>query len=715
MAKNIGPKARKSTAPVARSILTRIPGAFLIPLAYQQKAPPLIKDHLNLAFNDAAAIEYWGKQACNWGIATRKSKLIVVDVDTRDGKVGQDTLYKLELLHGELAETLTVQSASGGKHLYFNAAPEMLARKSAAFGRDVDAPNYVVAPGCAINGGSGKYVVIKDVPIAPAPSWFLEYLEQGDAPSIAADQVPEGEQDTDAIRERCIEYLKNDAPLAIEGRGGDATTLQVFGRLKDEGATLDMAVELAAEWWNDRCEPPWTIEDLATKARNAYTYLKENAPGSATPEADFADDPPDYKAINAYIEADEFRQFKLTRAKLKSSTAPSRGIGDNSRMMIVNLDEVKARNVDFIWPGRLARGKQTALAGEGGIGKSQITIDMMARVTNGSPWPDRKEIRAAGWPKELESAPQGYCIVLSAEDDPADTILPRLIAAGGNPKFVKFLTMVKSRDGSERKFSLQDDLIMLRDYCLKLGNVVLIVIDPASSYMGGDIDASKNTKIRAVLDPINKLAGDLQCSIVCITHFRKGTSAKAVDKVMDSVAFVNAPRVALACYIDPSDVGDFNNEGASSGRNYVLLPIKTNLPGARAVGLSYRIEEVIGGKGLTDTRNNTPIRTSRIVWQGKTELTADEVAQMESERGSPKLDDARRFLRNVLPEGVPVLIEEVESRADAEGIALDTLKRAKRALKVKSVPPEVPGGKWSWQRPTDARRDLDLSAAAEVE
>src|ERR1700691_3299094 len=233
MPKNMGPKARKSTAQVGRDILTRIPGAYLIPLPYQQKAKPLIKDDLNLAFNDDAAIEHWGKRACNWGIATKKSKVIVVDCDVRDGKVGAESLRDLELLNGELHDTLVVQTASGGKHYYFNAMPEMLTRKSAAFGKDVDAPGYVVAFGCAINGGAGKYVIINDVPIADAPSWFLEYLDGTEPDRV--DQTPEIELDKPGNIEWAINYLSNDAPPSLQGQGGEYTLLMVFGTLKDRG------------------------------------------------------------------------------------------------------------------------------------------------------------------------------------------------------------------------------------------------------------------------------------------------------------------------------------------------------------------------------------------------------------------------------------------------------------------------------------------------
>jgi hypothetical protein len=720
---NIKRPARKSTGKIARDFLTRVPSAYLFPIRPGAKFPPCFENNLELATNDPAEVNRLAKAwpGCNWGVSLKKSSLIAVDVDRKPGKIGEATFDALDTAHA-FPPTFVVESPTGGWHFYYNEANGVTHQcrlGKYGFGTDVDSPNYVLIPGCALDSG-GEYKIAADKPIADAPAWFAEYLDKPEA--AAVEQVPEVELDQDGNRAQAIEYLKNDAPLAVLGKNGDAVTLQVAGRLKDIGVSEGAAVELMAEFWNDRCDPPWNIGDgpdadrLDVKIANAYRYLKQSAPGSATAEADFFDSPistDDENRLNKLIVASYAKAAK--KQATAKATPRKRGIGDNSgELAMIRLDTVTPRNVDFIWPGRLAKGKHTAFAGEGGIGKSQITIDMVARITNGSAWPDMKEIRAAGWPKSLERAPQGHCIILSAEDDTADTILPRLIAAGGNPKFVHVLDAVKIDSGGERKFSLQDDLAKLRAFCIKLEKdsgvpVVLIVIDPASSYMGGAIDASKNTAVRSVLDPITKLAQDLQCAVVSITHFRKGTSAKAVDKVMDSVAFVNAPRCALGAYLDPSEVGDFNNEGGDV-RSYVFVPMKTNLPGARPAGLSYRIDEVIGGEGLTDARDGSPIKTSKIVWQGKTDLTADEISRIENDRGTPKLNEAMRFTREALPEDVPVPVAEVTEAADAAGIMPATFKRARQRLKVKALPPTEPGGPRSWVRPSGARTDIELDA-----
>jgi hypothetical protein len=90
---------------------------------------------------------------------------------------------------------------------------------------------------------------------------------------------------------------------------------------------------------------------------------------------------------------------------------------------MICMADVEPESIDWLWPGRVARGKITMIAGDPGLGKSTVTLDMAARVSTGRPWPDAPDV----------STPVGSVILLSAEDGLADTIRPRLDAAGPNP------------------------------------------------------------------------------------------------------------------------------------------------------------------------------------------------------------------------------------------------------------------------------------------
>ena len=81
--------------------------------------------------------------------------------------------------------------------------------------------------------------------------------------------------------------------------------------------------------------------------------------------------------------------FKADRAQKANSTFDRRPTSSGaqstskSRLITINAGSVKPRNIDFLWAGRLARGKHTCFAGEGGLGKSQLLVNAAATLTTG--------------------------------------------------------------------------------------------------------------------------------------------------------------------------------------------------------------------------------------------------------------------------------------------------------------------------------------------
>src|SRR5208282_3340164 len=104
-----------------------------------------------------------------------------------------------------------------------------------------------------------------------------------------------------------------------------------------------------------------------------------------------------------------------------------------------------------------ARGKHSALAGIGGKGKSQVLYSTSAIITNGGHWPCGEG-----------RAPQGSVVLLSAEDDIADMMQPRLVAAGANLKRVKAIKAVVEGSGKKQRFNLLADLDALYQACREL-------------------------------------------------------------------------------------------------------------------------------------------------------------------------------------------------------------------------------------------------------
>jgi putative DNA primase/helicase len=209
------------------------------------------------------------------------------------------------------------------------------------------------------------------------------------------------------------------------------------------------------------------------------------------------------------------------------------------------------------------------VAGEGGLGKSMLLAWIAAAVSRGKEWPCGEG-----------QSRRGSVVILSAEDDAADTIVPRLMAADADRTKVHILEAVR-RDDDEgnRSFNLQVDLHHLEKTIAGLGDVVLVIIDPITSYLG-KVDSHKNAELRSVLEPLGKMAARQHVSVIANTHLSKAAGGSANSRVIGSVAFVNHARAAFIVTADPDDTD-----------RRLFIPSKANL-GKPRNGLAYRIADV---------------------------------------------------------------------------------------------------------------------------
>jgi putative DNA primase/helicase len=441
------------------------------------------------------------------------------------------------------------------------------------------------------------------------------YVEPPEAPQTL-------EWDTSAAIDAARGYLEDVDPPEVGKRNNAAYV--AAAKLNDLGISPEKSFELLAEVWNPRLAESLDDDELRHVVRSASRY-KKNPPGTDAPV-----DP------NDDFDGEEVPEVG---AKKKQAT------GD---IISINAADIVPRNIEFLWENRLALGVHTALAGIGGMAKSQIMYNIVATITTGGEWPDGGRAR------------KDRCIILSAEEGREDMIVPRLMAAGADLKLVEIITATKDEDNTQRKFNLQADLDKLKTFCRNKGDVVFIGFDPVSSYMGGDVDTHRNTAVRHVLDPITQLAEDVGCCILSLTHFNKGSSNKAIHRVMESAAFVNAPRASFGVFEDPDDP-----------HSTLLLLLKTNMK--KPNGLRYSVKDK---KVADDPKTGKPIIAPYIEWDVMpVNITADDVVRVQTERKTPRLDQAVAFLRNALKDGDKP-VNEIKAHAEAECITLGTLRRA---------------------------------------
>ena len=281
-------------------------GIGVFPLAPGSKvAPAGSHGHLD-ATTDPATIRGWleANPDMNWGArggserinpkTGETERLAWIDLDDKAGKKGSaiftEACKRLGIdISDPTYNTLTIQTPSGGFHLgyYFPVPGPRHGADVLGPGSGVDVRTelgYVVGPESTIGGR--PYLIIGDYPIASAGRLAEVFPTGSAAPVAKASREPVEGVDAARAEERARSYLRT-APAALEGQGGDTLTYKVFQQLKDMGCTLDQAVMLADECWNERCcVPPWSLDDLGKLAQHAWKYGRE-APGSSAPEAVF--------------------------------------------------------------------------------------------------------------------------------------------------------------------------------------------------------------------------------------------------------------------------------------------------------------------------------------------------------------------------------------------------------------------------------------------
>jgi hypothetical protein len=292
--------------------------------------------------------------------------------------------------------------------------------------------------------------------------------------------------------------------------------------------------------------------------------------------------------------------------------------GEDAALHIVDADDLDMQGLDWLWPGRFARGKFGLIAGLPDMGKGQIAAFIAAAVT--------ADIEL---PCDEGHAPQGNVIWFNAEDGMKDTVVPRLVAAGANRKRVKFCTSVRV-GGEDKSFSLVTDLQLLRKKIAQIGNVVLVIIDPVSAYLGvGKVDGRSATDVRGVLTPLKDMAEELHIAVIGIAHFNKKDDIKsALLRVSDSIAYVAAARHVYAVLDDPEDKD-----------NKLFVKAKNNLARDKKA-LRYGMGVKTVGH---DPKLGVDINAPYIIWHPQhVEITANEA--MQAAEGRTAKREAREFL-----------------------------------------------------------------------
>jgi hypothetical protein len=364
--------------------------------------------------------------------------------------------------------------------------------------------------------------------------------------------------------------------------------------------------------------------------------------------------------------AEELRAARPEVLRLIRKELDSLAEGEGFEPDLICMAGVQPRPMDWLWKPWIPRGELTMLDGDPSMGKSTLTLDLIARVSRGWPMPPAPIGRAV--------SPPGDVVILSAEDDPAATIRPRLDAAGADCGRVFFFPKVKKGD-DWRLPILPDDLELLAEF-LAGRRPALVTVDPLTAFVHQQYDAHKDSDIRHCLHRTIEAARSLGAALLVVRHLNKFNAGAALYRGGGSIGIIAAARSGLVVGRDPDD------EDVR-----VLSSLKNNLAAA-PLSLTYRLVQA-------------PFDVSKVEWLGETDHLPDEILTHPSSgsRGRPadRKNQAESFIRQELAGG-PVPSERLSAKAKEVGIRERALWAAKRTLKVRS---ENLSDRWYCSLPPD--------------
>lgn len=285
-------------------------GFHVFPLIENSKLP-LIAKWQDRATRDPEIIRTWWvdpvtgwEQSHNIGICTTRfysdKALVVVDVDNKGDKKGDDEILRLEIEGNAFPHTLTQWTPSGGSHLiYFADSPVKQGASVLGPGLDIRSRGgYIVAAGSRLAGFDTPYGRDQQA-VARVPEWIVSRCglardEEQRQPQVAVAVAPE------VAQRRALEYLVGLPTVTAGSRNHEG--FKVAARLKDEGVLPMAAADLMSSNW--KCEPPLDFAEIQHVVNSAYEYGR-NAPGSAAPEAHFKPIPAPVQTGTVFTEREQ--------------------------------------------------------------------------------------------------------------------------------------------------------------------------------------------------------------------------------------------------------------------------------------------------------------------------------------------------------------------------------------------------------------------------
>lgn len=189
-----------------------------------------------------------------------------------------------------------------------------------------------------------------------------------------------------------------------------------------------------------------------------------------------------------------------------------------SGLKSTRYDQIKPKLRKWLWAGRFPLAQLVLLVGQGGIGKGFLAADLGSRITNGTDMPD-------GSPGQ-----QGSVVLVSGEDDPERDIWYRLEAAGAD--------MTRVYQFPAKGFSIPGSLDELERDINLIGDVLLVIIDPLSSFSSIALTSSSVKLRQQIMIPLEDMAKRTGVTLAMVHHTVKNGDIAGAKTLTDAARMV---------------------------------------------------------------------------------------------------------------------------------------------------------------------------------
>lgn len=579
---------------------------------------PLTKNGCLDASKDPEVIKAWFTKytGANVAIATGavSGGLTIIDIDFDDDecKDGFDTFNKWMDANGCYIDSKSVTTGRGGRHIYLTST-EPFGNKVGAM-KDIDIR------------GDGGYVV------AP-PSIHMngrEYFWDDEEQEIVSVQ---SDSDVEFFLHECFKSSPKNKPLEIKkevvtGSRNDSI-FKIAASYQAKGNFTDDEILAFCKTYNAmNCNPPLPDDELERTVKSALRYEKGTA-----------------KTVIKNTETVNDNGSKtFTRETVSRNGKKTQEEVTEADLEMPSVDEIEECEIEWLIPGFIPRGCITFLSSDGGIGKTSLWCDTLAKITTGQK--SIFEMKGIQEDNVPFGAIEGEVMYFSKEDPTNAVLKPKLKAAGANLKKIKC-------------FGLDDDRVnniwygsLLLDKLVEKYRPAVVVFDTLQSFLPDGIDIAKRNEVRNAMTPLNQLGAKYGTTFWIICHTNKSSNSGR-NRMADSSDFWDIARSVLMA-------GETNEENV-----YYLSHEKCNYGRLqKTILFSHSNDNKIEFKGLTKKKDRD--------FQGERQVS----------HASPKTDEAKDFILEQL-EGAPNHIIEIKALievAKAAGIKEHTLEDARSEL-----------------------------------